>query len=529
MSLSFSELGLSQPIVCAVTAAGYSIPTPIQARAIPVVIAGRDLLGVAQTGTGKTAAFALPVLQRLLASRPESAEPTTTMARPPRERSAKPGRSGRPDRRADVDRPSDKARKIRVLVLAPTRELAGQIAESIATYSAGTPLRHTVVFGGVNQYHQVKALRHGVDLLVATPGRLLDLREQGFIDLSYLQMLVLDEADRMLDMGFLPTVRRIVEMLPSERQTLFFSATMPPEIRDLADSILTEPVRIEIAPVATTAENIAQSVYHVEKGDKLRLLRHLLRKPEVIRTLVFTRTKHGADKLARNLEDGGFRVEAIHGNRSQAQRQRALDSFKHGRVSVLIATDLAARGIDVDGITHVINYDLPLEIDNYVHRIGRTARAGAAGSAISFCSGEERGRLKAIEHLIRQRIDVCRDLPTFAVEVKPPRDSRTDAPRHHKERSARAAQPVAANLLIELEAEPFGCMEDDVVIAQREFVANPPQEQQRPRRPFPSSGANGGFAQRGVTPPQSAGTPRRPRRRRRFHKANGASSMGLRR
>lgn len=511
MSLSFSELGLSQPIVCAVTAAGYSTPTPIQARAIPVVIAGRDLLGVAQTGTGKTAAFALPVIHRLLAARPESAEPTEEIARPPRDRSAKPGRNGR---QAELDRPSAKARKIRVLVLAPTRELAGQIGESFATYSAGTPLRHTVVFGGVSQYHQVKALRHGADILVATPGRLLDLREQGFIDLSHVQMLVLDEADRMLDMGFLPAVRRIEEMLPSERQTLFFSATMPPEIRDLADSILTEPVNIEITPVATTAENIAQSVYYVEKGDKLRLLRHLLRKPEVTRTLVFTKTKHGADKLARNLEDGGFRVEAIHGNRSQSQRQRALDSFKNGRVTVLIATDLAARGIDVDGITHVINYDLPLEVDNYVHRIGRTARAGATGRAISFCSSDERGRLKAIEHLIRQRMDVCRDLPAFAAEVKPPRDSRPDATRRHPRRSASLSQQVAEKPAVEMDSEPFGIMDDDVLIAHREFVANPPREKPRPRQPFRSNGPNRGFSDRSAVEQEFARTQQRPRRRR---------------
>ena len=397
--MKFSDLGLAEPIVCAVQAAGYEIPTPIQAQAIPLVISGCDLLGVAQTGTGKTAAFALPILHQLLQAN-----------RPPQ---------GRGDRR-----------KIRVLVLSPTRELAVQIGESFATYGNGTGLRQLVVFGGVSQYHQVKALRAGVDILVATPGRLLDLREQGFIDLNHVEVLVLDEADRMLDMGFLQSVRRIVADVPKARQTLFFSATMPNDVSQLADSMLCHPQRVEITPVATTAERVQQSVYFVEKPNKVRLLRHLLRQDGVTRTLVFTKTKHGADKVVRMLEDSDFSADAIHANRSQSQRQRALTNFKTGRTSVLVATDIASRGIDVDGVTHVINYDLPMEIDNYVHRIGRTARAGASGIAISFCSPEERGLLTSIERLIRQRLEVCNDLPSSLaeaprgaahVEIRPPR------------------------------------------------------------------------------------------------------------
>ena len=393
--LNFSELGLAESVLRAVTAAGYETPTPIQAQAIPLIINGCDVLGVAQTGTGKTAAFALPVLHRMLAG----ATATPVAANDGRVENVPATKSRANDRR-----------KIRVLVLSPTRELAVQIEQSFATYGQGTGLRHTVVFGGVSQYHQVKALRAGVDILVATPGRLLDLREQGFIDLKQVEVLILDEADRMLDMGFLPAVKQIVNDVPKERQTLFFSATMPNEVRQLADSLLRNPQRVEITPVATTAERVQQSVYFVEKPSKVRLLRHLLRQPDVTRTLVFTRTKHGADKVVRMLEDSNFAADAIHSNRSQSQRQRALDNFKSGRANVLVATDIAARGIDVDGITHVINFDLPMEIDNYVHRIGRTARNGASGIAISFCSSEERGRLNEIERLIRQRLEV-RDLP----------------------------------------------------------------------------------------------------------------------
>lgn len=401
--MNFSDLGLAEPVVRAVEAAGYEIPTPIQAQAIPLVINGGDLLGVAQTGTGKTAAFALPILHRLLGANCSSTPENPNVGVRP---AAKPQRSN--DRR-----------RIRVLVLSPTRELAVQIGESFATYGSGTGLRQLVVFGGVSQYHQVKTLRTGVDILVATPGRLIDLREQGFIDLNHVEVLVLDEADRMLDMGFLPTVRRIVADVPIKRQTLFFSATMPNEVRELASSMLRNPQRVEITPVATTAERVQQSVCFVEKPNKVRLLRHLLRQEGVDRTLVFTRTKHGADKVVRMLEDSNFSADAIHANRSQSQRQRALTNFKTGRTSVLVATDIAARGIDVDGISHVINFDLPMEIDNYVHRIGRTARAGASGIAISFCSPEERGLLASIERLIRQQLEEHRDLPTNLMETRP--------------------------------------------------------------------------------------------------------------
>ncbi len=479
-----------QPIVRAVDAAGYSIPTPIQAQAIPIVITGRDLLGVAQTGTGKTAAFALPIIHRLLSSQVDvSARPEAASSLSRDDRRGETARSVSPQ-----ERPSAKARRIRVLVLAPTRELAVQISESFATYSAGTALRQTVVFGGVSQYHQVKALRHGVDILVATPGRLMDLREQGFVDLSHVQVLVLDEADRMLDMGFLPTVRRIAQMLPVERQTLLFSATMPTEIRNLADSILHDPASIEIAPVATTAENIEQSVYYVEKADKVRLLRHLLKQPQVTRTLVFTKTKHGADKLAKQLDDSGFQVEAIHGNRSQSQRQRALHSFKCGRSTVLIATDLASRGIDVDGISHVINFELPIEVDNYVHRIGRTARAGASGIAISFCSGEERGRLRAIERLIRQQLEVRQDRPAYVAESEP----------------RRRAEPPA---------EAFGIMDDGVVIAPPRDAESTPRAVRPPQRRFP---ANGQQSRNGVKKsafPEFSGNGNGPRGPRRFAKS----------
>jgi ATP-dependent RNA helicase RhlE len=302
--------------------------------------------------------------------------------------------------------PKGGGRRIRVLVLSPTRELAAQIGQSFSTYAQHTALRNTVIFGGVSQYHQVQALRYGIDILVATPGRLMDLRSQGHIDLNQLQILVLDEADRMLDMGFLPTVKKIVAKLPRERQTLFFSATMPPEIRELSRSILRDPASVEVVPVATTAERIEQSVYHVEKPEKFRLLRHLLKQNSVTRALVFTRTKHGADKLARQLHEPGFVAEAIHGNRSQSQRERALANFKRGRTTVLVATDIAARGIDIDDISHVFNFDLPREPDNYVHRIGRTGRAGASGIAISFCSRDERSQLKSIERLIRRSIEV---------------------------------------------------------------------------------------------------------------------------
>jgi len=388
--MSFSELGLSDPILRAIQTEGYTAPTPIQAQSIPHVLQGRDLLGSAQTGTGKTAAFALPILHRLIAG-------------------------GNP--------PTGSGRKIRVLVLAPTRELAVQIGENFSAYGRNTALRNAVIFGGVGQGAQVEALRRGIDILVATPGRLNDLIGQGYIDLRHLKIFVLDEADRMLDVGFLPDIRRVITHLPAQRQTLFFSATMPAEVRRLADDLLTDPARVEIAPVKSTAELIEQSVCHVQKGSKTRLLAGFIKQPGVRRSIVFSRTKHGADKIVRQLFLFGIRGEAIHGNKSQNARQRTLDRFRTGKLRVLVATDLAARGIDVDDITHVFNFDLPHEPETYVHRIGRTGRAGANGQAIAFCDPSERGLLKSIERLMRKTIPVCTELPVPAAPSDEERES----------------------------------------------------------------------------------------------------------
>jgi ATP-dependent RNA helicase RhlE len=376
--MQFQELNLIDPLLHALHAEGYTEPTPIQVQAIPHVLAGRDLIGCAQTGTGKTAAFALPILQRL------------TATNVPRQRSA-----------------------ARVLVLSPTRELATQIGESFAAYGRNTSYKHTVIFGGVGQQPQVDAWRRGTEILVATPGRLLDLMQQGIIKLNTIEIFVLDEADRMLDMGFIHDVRKIIAVLPTKRQTLLFSATMPQDIQDLADRILINPVHVEVTPQATTVEKIEQSVFFVNKQDKRPLLEHLLndRARQIRRVLVFTRTKHGANKLAEQLERGGIGAEAIHGNKSQTARERALANFKSGKTRVLVATDIAARGIDVDDVSHVINYDLPNEPESYVHRIGRTARAGAEGVAFSFCDAEERAYLRDIEKLIRLRVPVVEQHP----------------------------------------------------------------------------------------------------------------------
>jgi len=378
--MKFAELGLSEPILRAVGAAGYTEPTPIQAHAIPHVLAGSDVLGMAQTGTGKTAAFALPILHRL-------------------------GQSTQPRQ--------DRGRRIRVLVLSPTRELALQIAENFEQYGSETGLRQAVVLGGVDQNRQTQALRRGVDILVATPGRLLDLMDQGYIDLAWLEVLVLDEADRMLDMGFIPSVRRVIAQLPAKRQTLLFSATMPGEVRQLAEEILSDPVRIRVAPVKATTELIGQSVYLVDRRRKPQLLAHLIMSGAVTRALVFTRTKRGADRVARQLGKAGIRAEAIHGDKTQSSRQRALASFKSNRPPVLVATDLAARGIDVDAISHVFNYDLPEQPETYVHRIGRTGRAGATGRAVAFCDAETRDLLRGIERLIGQKLAVESNHPEY--------------------------------------------------------------------------------------------------------------------
>ena len=373
--MTFEQLGLIEPILKALKAEGYTTPTPIQERAIPVVLERKDLLGCAQTGTGKTAAFAIPILQLLY----------------------KENRKG--------------FKHIRTLVLTPTRELATQINESFASYGKHTGLKHDVIFGGVSQYTQTAALRNGTDILIATPGRLLDLMNQGYIHLDHLEVFVLDEADRMLDMGFIHDVKKIVKALPTEKQTLFFSATMPKEIAGLAHSILHHPVKIEVTPPATTVEKIDQSIFFVNKNDKQSLLMHLIKEKRINRSLVFTRTKHGADKIARYLNMGNVKADALHGNKSQSQRERALQNFKTGRLNVLVATDIAARGIDVDELTHVINFDLPNVPETYVHRIGRTGRAGANGTAFSFCDGEEKAYLKDIHKLIAQVIPVADEHP----------------------------------------------------------------------------------------------------------------------
>ena len=370
-TLTFSDLGLIEPLHRAVTAEGYSIPTPIQAQAIPRLLQGGDVLGIAQTGTGKTAAFALPILQRLSQNR----------------RKLTP-------------------RAPRALILTPTRELCLQIAEGFTNYGRHTGLKRAVMHGGVGQNPQVAALSGGTDILVATPGRLMDLMNQRHVNLQTVEVFVLDEADRMLDMGFIRDVRAIVAKLPTERQTLMFSATMPDEIMSLAKSLLRNYERIEATPPSTTVERIEQRVMFVARDDKRKLLVDLLREKTVTRALVFTRTKHGANRVAEQLQKVGVNADAIHGNKSQGARQRSLATFKSGKVRVLVATDIAARGIDVDGISHVINFELPMEPESYVHRIGRTARAGAVGMAFSFCDAEEVGQLRAIERLIRQPVPV---------------------------------------------------------------------------------------------------------------------------
>jgi len=369
---SFNSLGVAEPLCRALAAENYTRPTPIQARAIPPLLAGRDVVGIAQTGTGKTAAFALPMLQILSSQR----EPVA-------------------------------ARGVRALILAPTRELALQIGESVRTYGRHLNLRLAVVLGGVGQRPQVNALARGVDILIATPGRLLDLASQGHVRLDKVSFLVLDEADRMLDMGFIRDVRRIVQATPKARQSLLFSATMPAEVARLASDMLRDPARIEVSPQAMTVDKVDQRVFHVRTADKRALLTGLLQDRRLARVIVFTRTKHGANRLNKQLLAAGVSAEAIHGNKSQNARQRALEMFKTGRTRVLVATDVAARGIDVDGVTHVVNYELPNVPESYVHRIGRTARAGAGGVALSFCDPDERAYLSDIERLTRRRLAVA--------------------------------------------------------------------------------------------------------------------------
>jgi ATP-dependent RNA helicase RhlE len=382
-TVQFSDLNLIEPLQQALKKSGYTTPTPIQVQAIPHLLLGKDLLGCAQTGTGKTAAFALPILNKLAQSKFHVAP-----------------------------------KNVQVLVLTPTRELAVQILESFETYGENLRLKTTVVFGGVGQGPQVKALSQGVDILVATPGRLLDLISQGHLNIRNLKTFVLDEADRMLDMGFIRDIQKILTMIPKQRQTLFFSATMPQDIEKLASSMLTNPVRIEVTPVSSTAEKIDQRVMYVDKSQKKDLLRFVLNDPKLNRVIVFTRTKHGANRVSELLTKNRVPSEAIHGNKSQNARQRALDAFKTGKIRVLIATDIAARGIDVDGISHVINYEIPNIAESYVHRIGRTARAGAEGSAISFCDAEERSFIRDIEKVIGQPIPVDKNHPYHSVQVE---------------------------------------------------------------------------------------------------------------
>jgi ATP-dependent RNA helicase RhlE len=380
--LLFEQLSLIEPILSALKNEGYTTPTPIQEQAIPIILEGKDLLGCAQTGTGKTAAFAIPVLQLL----------------------CKQKYTGQPQKGG-----------IKALILTPTRELAIQIEESFAAYGKNLGLKQLVIFGGVSQHAQTIALRKGVDILIATPGRLLDLINQRFIRLQDVEFFVLDEADRMLDMGFIHDVKKVITLLPEKKQTLFFSATMPPEISKLASSILNNPSKVEVTPVSSTAETITQAVYFVEKENKKLLLAHLLKDAAIKSALVFTRTKHGADKVVKDLLRANIGAEAIHGNKSQNARQRALTNFKSGETRVLVATDIAARGIDVDDLTHVINFELPNVPETYVHRIGRTGRAGASGIAYSFCDAEEKEFLRDIQKLISIPVPVVAEHP-YAME-----------------------------------------------------------------------------------------------------------------
>lgn len=400
----FQDLSLAAPILKALAAEGYATPTPIQTQAIPIVLSGRDLIGLAQTGTGKTAAFALPILHRLHADRRHAGE-----------------------------------KACRTLVLAPTRELASQIGDSFRAYGRFLGLSTAVVFGGASMHKQKQAIYRGVDVLVATPGRLLDHISQRSLRLDQVEILVLDEADHMLDMGFIHDLRRIAQLVPKKRQTLFFSATMPEPIAELAGQFLNGDVeRIAVTPVSSTAERVEQAVVHVDHSRKQDLLHAMLADDSISRALVFARTKHGADRVMRKLQDAGFAAEAIHGNKSQGQRERALDAFKKGKARVLVATEIAARGIDVDEVSHVINFDLPNVPEQYVHRIGRTARGGKAGMAVSFCAPDERAYLKDIQRLTKQDVPVMKhalSLPT------PKADERTPRPRPQGQKQGRPQQP----------------------------------------------------------------------------------------
>ena len=374
--MTFHDLKLITPLISALDKKGYKNPSPIQQQAIPHILEGKDIFGCAQTGTGKTAAFALPILQLMAANK----------------------------------KPNQK-REIKALILAPTRELASQISDNFMVYGSNLGFKHTTIFGGVSQFHQVVALKQGVDILIATPGRLLDLMQQGIIKLNSVEYFVLDEADRMLDMGFIHDMKKVIAKLPAKRHTMFFSATAAPDIMKLANTILKNPVNVAVTPVSSTAERIKQVVYFVEKAKKKLLLKHLLKTENIGHVLVFSRTKHGADKIAKDLNSFGIKAEAIHGNKSQGARERALKGFKDRTLRVLVATDIASRGIDVDKLSHVINYDIPEQAETYVHRIGRTGRAGEEGLAISLCMREEVPYLKGIQKLIKKDIDVVKKHP----------------------------------------------------------------------------------------------------------------------
>lgn len=410
--MQFSELQLDPRILKALVAAKYEHPTPIQEQSIPVILEKKDLLGTAQTGTGKTAAFAVPILDLLCREHPQPA----------------------------------KARPIRALVLSPTRELAIQIKESFDLYGRFLRLRNTVIFGGVSQVPQVSRLREGVDILIATPGRLLDLMNQRHVDLSHVSYFVLDEADRMLDMGFIHDVHKVVEKLPQNRQTLLFSATMPADIAKLADKLLKNPTQVSVAPVSSTAETVEQKLFFVDKKNKKHLLVHLLKTNDMESVLVFSRTKHGANKIVEHLEKAGIPSKAIHGNKSQSARQQALREFKNRKIHVLVATDIAARGIDVTELSHVINFDLPNEPETYVHRIGRTGRAGQSGMALSFCDEEEHSYLKSIEKLIGKKVPVEKEHPYPAVlapTAPPKQGGRGQRPAsHHSHQPSRNRYPA---------------------------------------------------------------------------------------
>ena len=436
--MTFNELNLSAPLLRAVAEAGYESPSPIQASAIPPVLAGRDLMGCAQTGTGKTAAFALPMLDRLTAA------------------------------------PARKKGAVRALILTPTRELALQIGESFEQYSKYLKLRHTVIFGGVGQAPQVAALKQGVDILVACPGRLNDLVGQGLVDLGNVEIFVLDEADRMLDMGFVHDVKKVIAKLPAQRQNLMFSATMPKEIEQLAAGILHDPAFVKVDPVSSTVERIDQSLYFVEKGNKKFLLPWLIKNlnPPVQNALVFSRTKHGADKIAKDLNKQGIPAAAIHGNKSQSARVAALEGFKAGNTKVLVATDIAARGIDISELSHVFNYDLPEVPETYVHRIGRTARAGAEGTAVSFCAPEEKEYLAGIEKLNRRSIPVVSGHPWDGV----PAPVRTEPPVRGRKPKAEAEQPAAKTEKAAKLEKPAKLKKEKTAAAKAEPIKSEPKE-----------------------------------------------------